>query len=298
MSRQKSEILVSKNFMKRKFKIIFLSLLIIAILAITGIYVSHLDIPVMTPQGIIGVEQRNLIAISSILMLIVIVPVYIMTWVIAWKYRADNTKAKHAPDWEHNYIAEYCWWGVPFIIVMIIGFLTWKSSHDLSPYKPIESDKKPIVIQVVALEWKWLFIYPEEGIATVNYIQFPEKTPLNFQITADAPMNSFWIPALGGQIYAMPAMKSQLHLMANDQGTFRGSSSNISGVGFAGMVFQAKSSSDEEYQQWINQVKKNSPALNYDVLVKPSEYDPAAYYRLQESDLFDQILMKYSPKEM
>ncbi len=282
--------------MRKKFKVVFLFLILIGLIAVAGLYISKASIPVMNPQGIIGLKQRNLILISSLLMLIIIVPVYIMTWVIAWKYREENTKARHAPNWEHSYIAECCWWGVPLIIVVIIGFLTWKSSHDLSPYKPIESDQKPIKIQVVALQWKWLFIYPEEGIATINFIQFPEKTPLNFEITADAPMNSFWIPALGGQIYAMPAMKSQLHLMANGPGLFRGVSANISGVGFAGMVFQAKATSKEEYAQWLEEMR-GSPLIDYEKLSQPSQYDPAAFYTLKDSHLFDQILMKYDPQE-
>ena len=164
-------------------------------------------------------------------------------------------KAKHAPDWEHNYIAEYCWWGVPIVIIVILAVTTWKSSHDLNPFKPIESEKKPLAIQVVALHWKWLFIYPEQGIATVNFVQFPEKTPINFEITSDAPMNSFWIPQLGGQIYAMPAMRSKLHLIANEIGSFRGVSANISGKGFAGMTFTAKSSSEEDFDAWVQSGK-------------------------------------------
>jgi cytochrome o ubiquinol oxidase subunit II len=283
--------------MKKKFKIILIALFIAAAAALAGLYISEQYIPVMDPQGMIGIKQRNLIVTSSVLMLIIIIPVYIMTWVIAWKYRAGNPKGEHAPDWEHNYIAEYCWWGVPFVIVVILGFLTWKSSHDLNPYKPIETDKKPIVIQVVALDWKWLFIYPEEGIATINFMQFPEKTPLNFQITSDAPMNSFWIPALGGQIYAMPAMTTKLHLIANETGTFRGVSANISGVGFAGMVFTAKATSQEDFDQWVQKAKSSSSLgfNEYEKLVEPSSYEPAAFYSLAQSDLFDRILMKYSP---
>ena len=157
------------------------------------------------------------------------------------------------------------------------------------------------MIQVVALNWKWLFLYPEYGIATVNFVQFPENTPINFEITSDAPMNSFWIPQLGGQIYAMPAMRSKLHLIASEVGSFRGVSANISGRGFSGMNFTAKSSSEEDFNQWVKWVKKSPKRLDmdaYDQLLKPSEYHPVEYFLLMQGDLFDRILMKYmSPSQ-
>jgi cytochrome o ubiquinol oxidase subunit II len=227
--------------------------------------------------------------------------VFILTIAFAWIYRENNPKSTHAPDWEHNYIAEYCWWGVPIIIIVILAITTWKSSHDLNPFKPLVSDVKPVPIQVVALDWKWLFIYPEQGIATVNFIQFPEKTPINFLITSDAPMNSFWIPQLGGQIYAMPAMRSKLHLIANEVGTFRGVSSNISGKGFAGMTFNAKSCTEEEFTEWVHQVKQSQKHLTlaeYEQLAQPTEYHPVEYYQLVQEDLFDQIMMKYMMPSM
>jgi len=282
--------------MKKAYKIVLLVLLFLAAAAYTVYYVRTNSVPVLEPKGMIGEKERDLIITSSLLMLIVVIPVFILTWVFAWIYREGNQKAKHHPDWEHNYIAEYCWWGVPVVIIAVLAVLTWKSSHELNPFKPIASSKKPLVIQAVALQWKWLFIYPEQGIATVNYVQFPEKTPLNFEITADAPMNSFWIPQLGGQIYAMPAMRSKLHLIANEPGSFRGCSANISGTGFAGMIFTAVSSSEEDFDQWVLKVKespKNLTTSEYQLLVAPSEYDPAAYFGVAEPGLFDQILMKY-----
>jgi len=251
---------------------------------------------VLNPKGMIGLKESDLIITASLLMLIVVIPVFILTWFFAWRYRESNIKAKHAPDWEHNYVAEFCWWGIPFVIIVILAVITWRSSHELNPFKPIDTGKKPIAIQVVALQWKWLFLYPEQGIATVNYIQFPEETPVNFEITADAPMNSFWIPQLGGQIYAMPAMRSKLHLIANEKGTFRGVSANISGDGFAGMTFIAKATSQEEFDQWVQSVKQSPMQLNtesYNRLVEPTSYDPASFYQLAQPDLFDQILMKY-----
>ena len=286
--------------MKTKFKVIILTLFFLAMLAAFAGYISTHNIPVLNPDGMIGLKERKLLITASLLMLIVVIPVFIFTFAFAWKYRENNEKSRHEPDWEHNYIAEYCWWGVPLVIIFILAIITWKSSHELNPFKPIDSNKKPLTIQAVALQWKWLFIYPEQGIAVVNFLQFPEKTPLNFEITADAPMNSFWIPQLGGQIYAMPAMRSKLHLIASTTGIFKGRSANISGTGFAGMYFNAKSSTEEEFDQWVNSVRRSPQSIGFDKyneLVKPTEYVPVTYYRLGQNDLFDQILMKYLPPQ-
>jgi len=282
--------------MKKAFKIAIVVLLLLGLGAVTALYISNSSIPVLEPKGMIGVKERELIISASLLMLIVVIPVFILTWAFAWKYRESNTKAKHAPDWEHNYIAEYCWWGVPVFIIIILAVITWKSSHDLNPFTPLKSDKKPIEIQVIALDWKWLFIYPEQGIATVNFVQFPENTPINFEITSDAPMNSFWIPQLGGQIYAMPAMRSKLHLIAHETGSFRGVSANISGKGFAGMRFIAKSCTEEEFQRWAQDVKSSPNHLDlaaYNALMQPSEYHPVEYFKLSKPDLFEYVIMKY-----
>jgi cytochrome o ubiquinol oxidase subunit 2 len=282
--------------MKKAFKIALIILLILAGFALTIMYISNHNIPVLDPKGVIAEKERDLIITASLLMLIVVIPVFILTLAFAWVYREGNAKAKHLPDWEHNYIAEYCWWGVPIFIIAILAIITWKSCYELNPFKPIETEKSPLTVQAIALEWKWLFIYPEQGIATINFVQFPEKTALNFEITSDAPMNSFWIPQLGGQIYAMPAMRSKLHLIANEPGVFRGCSANISGTGFAGMKFTAKSSSEEDFNDWVQSVKQSPKNLNleeYQHLLKPSEYVPVAYYVLTQEDLFDRILMKY-----
>ena len=282
--------------MKKAFKIALLLLLVVAVGALLGLYISTHDIAVLNPKGMIGKKERELVITASLLMLIVVIPVFILTAVFAWKYREANDKSKHTPDWEHNSIAECCWWGVPLVIIIILAVITWKTSHELNPFNPIETGKKPLKIQAVALNWKWLFLYPEEGIATVNFVQFPEKTPIAFEITSDAPMNSFWIPQLGGQIYAMPAMRTKLHLIADEVGEFRGASANISGKGFAGMVFKAKSTTEGDFQQWVQSVKgspKQLTAQSYEELVKPSEYNPEAFYMLADDDLFEYILNKY-----
>ena len=213
------------------------------------------EISVLFPKGIIALKERNLLFIIQAIMLLVIIPVYILTFIFSWKYYGQNPKGKYDPDLVDNTLAEYIWWGIPLHSTLIIAWITWVKTHELDPYKPIVSEKKPMTIQVVALQWKWLFLYPEEKIATVNFVQFPKEIPIHFEITADAPMNSFWIPHLGGQIYAMPKMKTELHLIANEAGDFRGSSANLSGEGFAGMHFISRASSEDEYQQWWNRQK-------------------------------------------
>jgi len=282
--------------MKKGFRIAILVLFILGITALCVLYLTSHNIVVMNPKGMIGMRQRELFITASLLMLIVVIPVFVLTLFFAWKYKESNRKSKYTPEWEHSYLAEFLWWGIPMVIIVILSVITWKSSHELNPFKPLDSDKKPLVIQVLALEWKWLFIYPEQGIATVNFFQFPEKTPINFEISADAPMNSFWIPQLGGQIYAMPAMRSKLHLIASEVGVFRGCSAHISGEGFSGMNFDAKSSSQEDFDRWVKSVKQSSNNLNldeYNQLAKPSSYNPVTSYVLMQQDLFDRIVMKY-----
>ncbi len=282
--------------MNKKFKVAIITLVLLGIVAGTVLFFCTQNIAVLNPKGMIAIKQRHLLITATWLMLIVVIPVIILTMAFAWKYRASNKSAKYTPNWEHNYIAECLWWGIPCVIIVVLGVITWKSSHDLDPFKPIDTGKKPLTVQVIALQWKWLFIYPEQGIATVNFVQFPEQTPINFEITADAPMNSFWIPQLGGQIYAMPAMRTKLHLIASEVGTFRGSSANISGTGFAGMVFSAKATTEEEFTQWVQSVGQSPNRMTldtYNELVKPSEYNPVASYVLVDGDLFEQVLRKY-----
>lgn len=283
--------------MRNKEKFGLVAMALIAFIAVLTMLVYGNDIPVLNPQGEIADKERNLIIFGTILSLIVVLPVFTMTFVIAWKYRENNKKAKYQPDWDHSRLFESIWWGVPLILITILSVVTWKSSHELDPFKPIQSAEKPVVIQVVALEWKWLFIYPEQGIATVNYVQFPKDTPVNFEITSDAPMNSFWIPSLGGQIYAMSGMVTKLHLMADQTGEYRGSSANISGRGFSGMKFIAEATSEASFQDWTQKVRNSAPGLDlelYSDLSKPSEDNPVKQYALVDKNLFEYITHKYS----
>jgi cytochrome o ubiquinol oxidase subunit 2 len=219
-----------------------------------------------------------------------------MTFFFAYKYRATNEKAKYTPDWAHSTILEIVWWGIPCAIIIVLGTITWTSSHRLDPYKPLESKVKPITIQVIALDWKWLFIYPEENIATVNFIQFPDHVPINFKITADAPMNSFMIPQLGGQIYAMAGMQTKLHLLATEMGDYNGMSVSFSGPGFSGMKFIARVSSDADYHNWLNSVRASKESLtmgSYNKLAKPSEDNKVQYYGSVQNNLYNDVMMKF-----
>ena len=282
--------------MSKKYKFGFLALLVSGLLLTAAWYLHGTNIPVLEPRGPVARQERWLIIITLLLSLVVVIPVFSLLFGFAWKYREGNAKAKYSPDLDHSRIAETIWWAVPSTLILVIGFIIWTSSHQLDPYKPLASNTQPMTIQVVALDWKWLFIYPRQNIATVNFVQFPKRTPIDFEITADAPMNSFWIPQLGGQIYAMPGMSTQLHLMADTNGSFNGSSANISGKGFAGMAFVAKSSSAADFQRWVGSVKRSPNRLDlgqYNKLARPSVNNQAAYYASGVAGLYDNVIAKY-----
>lgn len=269
---------------------------LIAVFLITTFPYPSSATAILNPKGAIAHHQRDLIITSTLLMLIIVIPVIIMTIAIAWRYREGNTKATYSPNWDFNAAIEIIWWALPCVIILILSALTWKSSHELDPYKPIDTAKKPLVIQVVALQWKWLFIYPEQKIATVNFLQIPEKTPIHFELTSDAPMNSFWVPQLGGQIYAMPGMKTELYLSADEEGSYQGSSASLSGEGFAAMTFTVKSSSQAEFNDWVHSIQQTPTLLGqqeYNELAKPSKETLHKAYLLKKEDLFDWTVMKY-----
>lgn len=282
--------------MRKKYKIIALCVLLGLVVAAFIFLHEPARMVVLKPKGEIGVKERDLIYICTWLMLIVVIPTLVITAVFSWKYRASNKNAKYDPKMDNSVLAEVVWWSFPFVIVVILSVITWKSCHDLDPWQPILNKGETMEVQVVALQWKWLFIYPEENIATVNWLQFPQDVPVRFKITADAPMNSFWIPELGGQIYAMAGMSAELNLIADEPGTFRGSSANLSGDGFAGMNFPVVACSLEEFNKWVKETKESSLHLTpkqYNELVKPSQNDPASFYVLDTPNLYHQILMKY-----
>lgn len=285
--------------MNRKRQIVYLILLTVGLILVTTAFFLGQRVSVAHPSGLVAIEERNILILATLLMLIVVIPVFILTFVFAWKYHKENKEAKYKPEWDYSLTLETLWWGIPLIIIAILSVITWKKTHELDPFKPIESNIKPINIQVVALDWKWLFLYPEQQIATVNYFQFPTNTPVSFAITAEAPMNSFWIPALSGQIFAMPKMRTELHIISDKVGSYRGSSANLSGKGFAGMTFVAEAAEEEDFEKWVESVKSSKEVLNwesYKELAEPSENNPRAFYQLEDVNLFDQIIEQYLKK--
>lgn len=272
------------------------SLGVITTISLVLVLVTGCDAVMLNPKGVIALQERNLIFTALGLMMIVVIPTFILTFIFAWKYRESNKNAKYDPSFTHSTIVEVVCWGVPIIICCILGTIIWNTTHKLDPYKPLDSNIKPVTIEVVALDWKWLFIYPEQNIATVNFVEFPINTPVNFKITADAPMNSFWIPQLSGQIYAMAGMQTKLHIMVTEVGEYNGNGASYSGAGFSGMKFIAKATSDEEFNQWISQVRtsqNNLTGAEYLELVKPSENNPVKYYGQVRSKLYDDIIMRF-----
>ncbi|HSW96374.1 MAG TPA: COX aromatic rich motif-containing protein [Candidatus Saccharimonadales bacterium] len=283
--------------MKYISKLIILLLIAFDIVLFLWILLHGHALSVLDPKGLIALKERNLILIAVSLGFLIIVPVLIILFSIAWKYREGNTKTKYAPDAVNTRWDQSILWVIPIIVMCILAVITWKTTHELDPYKPIVANAKPLTIQVIALRWKWLFIYPDQHIATVNYIRFPIHTPVNIELTADdAPMNSFWIPGLVGQMYAMTGMKTQLHFLSDTPGKFTGSAAEISGQGFAGMRFVAEATSEIEFNTWVQSVQQSSKPLDtktYSQLLIPSENSLISMYAPVEKDLYNTIIMKY-----
>ena len=281
--------------MKSK-RVLGIAISALALLGALMIYLRHTTVAVLSPQGPVAAEERRLIFFGLLLSLVVVVPVFVMAALIGWRYRETNHQATYMPEWDHSRVAETIWWGVPLLLITILSVVAWHTSHTLDPGRPIAGTAPPITVQVVALDWKWLFIYPQQNIASVNYVQFPVGAPVDFQITSDAPMNSFWIPQLGGQIYAMPGMMTQIHLLASSPGRFNGASANISGRGFADMRFVAAASSPSDFYAWVAQAKQSSNMLNidsYNRLAEPSTANPEKTYAVAQSGIFNDVLQKY-----
>ena len=258
---------------------------------------------VLDPSGDIAVQQRDLILISTGLMLLIIIPVMVLTALFAWRYRQSNTAAKYDPEWHHSTKLELVIWSAPLAIIICLGAITWMATQLLDPYRPlsrIASDRplpanvKPLEVQVVALDWKWLFIYPEFGIATVNEMAAPVDRPVTFSLTSSSVMNSFFVPALAGQIYTMPGMETKLHAVINAPGNFRGFSANYSGAGFTYMQFAFKGLSHDDFDKWVAGVKAGKDGelsrAAYLELERPSEKVPVRYYPSVDPKLFNAIV--------
>ncbi|SDD02375.1 ubiquinol oxidase subunit II [Paraburkholderia lycopersici] len=254
------------------------------------------NMALLAPKGDIGVQEKNLILISLGLMLLVVIPVIMLTLWFAWRYRASNTRATYAPRWSHSTAIEVVVWSIPCVIVLTLGVLIWRTTHSLDPYRPLESQTKPVRVDVVALNWKWLFIYPDYGVASVNQLAIPVDTPVEFKLTAESLMNSFFIPQLGSQVYAMPAMQTKLHLIANEPGVYAGRSAAFSGPGFSDMHFETLATSRADFDAWIAQAKASPTMLSraaYEQLARPGEKAPVTRYSNVAPGLFDGVVGKY-----
>ena len=262
-----------------------------ATLTIATLLLSGCDAVLLDPKGPIGEAERNVIFLAIGLMLVVVVPVIVMALVFAWKYRASNTKATYAPEWSHSGAIEAVVWTIPVVIILILGTVTWIATHTLDPRQPIASAEKPLEVQVVSLDWKWLFIYPEYGVASVNELALPAGRPVHFSLTSSGVMNAFFIPQLGSQIYTMAGMQTQLYLKADHPGTYMGISANYSGHGFADMHFKAEALEPAALKVWFAKAKQGAPldTATYRMLVKPGTHAVTRYGSV-EAGLYDRIL--------
>jgi cytochrome o ubiquinol oxidase subunit 2 len=289
-----------KRIFKRGIQVLISSLIALAIIGIFVFVTQGRNIPVLDTHGTIANQQRDLILLTFGLGLLVVIPVLTMLFMIAWKYRAGNKKATYQPEFDGHMGLEALWWGIPCLIIIVLAIITAISTHALDPYKPLESKTEALEVQVVSLEWKWLFIYPDKGVATLNYMNIPEDTPINLTITSDAPMNSFWVPALAGQVYSMSGMSTKLHLMADSVGTYRGTSANISGEGFSRMGFTVNSMTNTDFSNWVIKSASSKESLStesYSALTVRSKDDGEKTYTLMNNDLYNEIIMKYMPAD-
>jgi cytochrome o ubiquinol oxidase subunit 2 len=282
--------------MKRKKSLVFVGLLSLSAVALLG---GCSTILLFNPKGPIGESERFVIITAIGLMLIVVIPVFIMAFWFPLKYRASNTESTYMPKWSYSAKIDLVMWAVPIAIVTVLAILAWTRTHSLDPYKPILSAEKPINIEAVSLDWKWLFIYPDQNIATVNEITFPVNVPVSFKLTSQTVMTSFFIPQLGSQMYAMGGMQTRLHLLADKPGTYAGHNQQISGRGYANMHFKANAVSREEFQAWLQRVRQSPEKLDldrYEKLTQPnSGYYPVTYFSAVKPDLFLYILRKFDP---
>ncbi|MBV6305833.1 ubiquinol oxidase subunit II [Candidimonas humi] len=276
-------------------------LLLLPLLAAT-LLLSGCNAVLLSPSGDVAIQQRNLIIVSTALMLLIIVPVIFFILLFAWRYRASNQRDDYDPEWSHSTRIELMIWSAPLVIIIALGAITWVGTHKLDPYRPLDrlaaghsvpANLKPLEVDVVSMDWKWLFIYPELGVATVNELAAPVDRPLQFKLTSSTVMNAFFVPALAGMIYTMPGMETQLNAVINKTGTYQGMSANYSGAGFSDMNFKFYGMSTGDFDKWVAQVRSGGDTLDrkaYLELDKPSKRDPVRHYGHVEAGLYRVIL--------
>lgn len=271
-------------------------------LLVLPLLVSGCEAVVLSPAGDVAQQQGNLIVVATVLMCLIVVPVMALTGWFAWHFRAANRKAAYDPEWHHSTALELVIWSAPLLIIIALGAVTWITTHTLDPYRkldriapgqPVTAAMQPLRVQVVAMDWKWLFIYPDHGIASVNEMAAPVNVPIEFEITASTVMNAFYVPALAGMIYAMPAMETRLHAVINQPGEYEGLSANYSGAGFSHMRFRFHGLDGASFDQWVAGVRTSPERLGraeYLALEKPSEREPVRHYGQTMTGLFDAVV--------
>ncbi|RCW72773.1 ubiquinol oxidase subunit II [Pseudorhodoferax soli] len=274
------------------------------LLALAALLAGCSKMVVLFPAGDIAAQQGRLVVIATVLMLLIVVPVIFLILLFAWRYRQNGKLAEtdYDPEWHHSTKLELVIWSAPLVIIIALGALTWISTHQLDPYrpldriaagKPVPEGVKPLEVQVVSLDWKWLFFYPEQGIATVNELAAPVDRPIRFKLTSSHTMNAFYVPDLAGMIYTMPGMQTELNAVINKPGVYHGMSSHYSGAGFSGMTFKFHGLSNEDFDKWVAKAKAEGQPLTraaYSELAKPSERNPVARFSTVENGLYQRVL--------
>lgn len=267
------------------------------LLTLTGCQEHFLGI--LNPKGIIAFKERKLLFDTTALMLIVVLPVIVMSFAFVYHYQISHQIRDYKPKWAHSHLLETIWWVVPCVIIVILAVITWEKTHELDPFNTIPGHEQqpPMVIQAIALPWKWLFIYPEEGIATINYLEIPVGQQVDYWLTTDnVPMSSFFIPQLGSQIFAMAGMRTQVHLVPSEIGVYQGLNTQYNGAGFSDMHFEVHVVDPAEMQKWVANVKTTPNILNdaaYHQLLNPSVADPPKFFTGVQPNFFNQVVMLY-----
>ncbi len=261
--------------------------------ALLGVSLAGCSYALMDPHGPIGRQEKLILIDSTVIMLAIIIPVIIATLGFAWWFRAGNAKAKRYPDWSYSGRIEFIVWAIPALVIMFLGGIAWLSSHDLDPPRAIESSVAPVDVDVVSLDWKWLFIYPDAGVASVNKLVMPVGTPVRFHMTSSGVMNSFFIPQLGSQLYTMAGMDTRLNLLVDTAGTYHGLSAQFSGEGFSDMTFEVAALSRQDFELWLDAARTGGGALDaaaYESLMHPSAHDAQRTFGTVPGGLFEAIL--------
>lgn len=277
---------------KTYMKVLRIGAIIAALFILSGC-----DLALFNPKGEIAEYEKWLLIFSALVMLIVIIPCIIMAVVFPWWYRESNKKATYKPEWKESKTLEKFLWGVPIAIIAVLTFITIQSTIDLNPKKPIQSDKEPLVIEVVSMDWQWLFIYPEEGIATINSLYVPVDRPLKFKLTSQTVMNAFYIPQIGTQLDVMSGMENILHLIVNEAGVYHGASYGFSGAGYSDMKFKVHGVSETDYATWIQEKQAlNNPLdwAKYQAFVKEQPIKaPEQYFHPVEKGLYLRVISQF-----